>query len=320
MGSRFSAAWSNAGHMTMKSYAKWVFRGLFLAAWAINFHWFSQTLPNLILDPASYPALAPIMAGLVGTIALEAAIIAWDTALKDDELTRNQVWAAWAGLIAAVTMSISTTFAAIVSYLGQTPDEVASAIVGFVHGNGVAYYIAFQIALAILYMFMFTDTAQAARHNSSQRSVERTMNRKAEKVVSRASNTAFDVLVSGDEDNDGMEVIGQFAGYGKARQVAQQLAKQNGLGEEDVNRVMRQLFPDMARTLQDQPPRQEQGGNSANPKGNPANLQRRPPQHRPRPQGGNLTDGEDGNHAPPPAIAQRPMLETAGLDEEEPVA
>lgn len=174
-----------------------ILRLMYFASAAISGLWFAQVMPDLFLDPAQFPKLAPWSAALFGVCSMEAAVLAWDYQLKQRGLTSPQVFAAWVGLFSAVAMSIATTFAAIMKYFGASSDLVADQITAFVTGNGVAYYIALQLVLVILYQFVFSGAAQEARRRAR---IDANRNKGRSMVTQTASRAELAEMVSGQRE------------------------------------------------------------------------------------------------------------------------
>jgi hypothetical protein len=129
---------------------------IYIGSATISGFWFWRELPGLLMDPARFPTLAPAMSALFGVAIMELAVIAWNYKVKRDTGVEGaQRWVAWFGLIAAISMSGLTTFAAVMSFIGSGSDLVGGYVVEFATQNGMAYYTFLQILLVALFSFVF---------------------------------------------------------------------------------------------------------------------------------------------------------------------
>lgn len=228
---------------------KYTIQALFFFSAVISGIWFADTMPDLFLDPASFPTLAPLVSGIFGVLSMEAMVVAWDYQIKEGKsMTRAQVWAAWVGMIAAVAMSAATTFAAIMSYVGRSPDPVALNITGFATGNGIAYYIVFQLILGIIFFYVLGANAAAARHEAWVRSTQEDLRRDAERSVMKGRVAATRAVISDAPKVgrdlgmvDGEELLEAFRREGLPRVEAGQRA--NGTTRQRVTRPTRRNHP-----------------------------------------------------------------------------
>lgn len=150
----------DGGRAALSKAVLWI---MYLGSAAISALWFAREMPGLFMDEAAYPIVAPLLSGVFGVASMELAVLAWNYQAKQVSLSSGQYWSAYFGLITALGMSVLTSFAAVMAFVGNGSDQVGDFIVAFVTQNGMAYYIGLQLILVTLFSFMFDEGAADAK-------------------------------------------------------------------------------------------------------------------------------------------------------------
>lgn len=149
----------NSPHAALSKGVLWL---MYIGSAAISGLWFAQKMPGLFMNPTVYPLVAPLTSAVFGVAAMELAVLAWNYQVKQAALSQGQYWVAWMGLITALSMSVLTSFAAVMAFVGNGNDAAGNFIVTFVTSNGMAYYIGLQIILVAMFTFLFDESKDEA--------------------------------------------------------------------------------------------------------------------------------------------------------------
>lgn len=146
------------------AFSKVVLISMYFASMGISFLFFAQAMPNLLIPAESiYSVYGPFVSGLVGVAFMEAAAVAWNHNLKRTKLNSGQTFVAYFGLGTAAGMSIMTTFAAVMLYVGTGTSEISTRVVSWATQDGVAVYIALQLFFVFLFLVVFSEAGEPSR-------------------------------------------------------------------------------------------------------------------------------------------------------------
>lgn len=145
-------------------FSKVVLLSMYVASMGISFLFFAQAMPNLLIPSNSiYAVYGPFVSGLVGVAFMEAAAVSWNHFLKRTKLNGGQTFIAYFGLGTAAGMSIMTTFAAVMLYIGTGTSEISDRVVSWATQDGVAIYIALQLFFVFLFLVVFSESGEPNR-------------------------------------------------------------------------------------------------------------------------------------------------------------
>lgn len=159
-------------HVDWRSSAsRYVFIIMYLASAAISALFFASAMPNLFVSANSaLPGWAgPVTSAIVGVGFMEAAVLAWNYKVKYTPLRGGQLVLAWMGLLTSLAMSVITSFAAVMAFVGDNSGRISGAVVDFATGNGVALYIALQLVIVSVFYFLFDEVRVENRARTNTR-------------------------------------------------------------------------------------------------------------------------------------------------------